>query len=55
MVTERRFLVQLDYYPFRRDGKPDTTVLAIGASLLEFYQRAMGDFYYTIKVLKELL
>ncbi len=54
-MTERRFLVQLDYYPFGRDDKPDTTVLEMGASLLEFYQRAMGDFYFTIKVLKELV
>lgn len=53
-MAERRFLVQLDYYPFARDGKPETTVLSMGASLLEFYQRAMGDFYYTIEVLKEL-
>jgi hypothetical protein len=53
-MPERRFLVQLDYYPFRRDGKPDTTVLEMGASLLEFYQRNQGDFYFEVKVIKEL-
>jgi hypothetical protein len=53
-MPERRFLVQLDYYPFRRDGKPDPTVREMGASLLEFYQRNQGDFYFEVKVIKEL-
>ncbi len=53
-MPERCFLVQLDYFPFKRDDKPDTTVLEMGASLLEFYQRNQGDFYYEVKVLKEL-
>ncbi len=53
-MPERRFLVQLDYNPFQRDGKPDTTVLEMGASLLDFYLRNQGDFFYEVKVLEEL-
>jgi hypothetical protein len=53
-MPEKRYLVQLDYYAFRHDVKPDTTILEMGASLVEYYQRGQGEFYYAIKVLKEL-
>lgn len=54
-MNERRFLVQLLYYAFRRDVKPDITTLTIGANLLEFLQRNQGTYYYEVNVLKEVL
>jgi hypothetical protein len=55
LMPERRYLVEIDYYACRRDVKPDITILEIREGLLEFLQRNMGDFFYTIKVLKELV
>ena len=53
-MSERQFLVQLLYYEFQRDVKPDITTLTVGANLLEFLQRNEGELcYYTVKVLYE--